>query len=160
MKSKHLAFGLLLLLLAVSVHAQTINPAQKADIENAVKAKVTQLYGVLDTLSPEAYVKLWSRDKIIGGLGATGLETSFEVMAKGIQYYADNFKSRKTESADPTTVHIVSPEMAIAFGKSTFSAQNKAGNVYNLNMGSTTIWVKETGDWKLAFMAAMIAQKQ
>jgi len=160
MKSMYLAVGLILLFLAMPVQSQTLTSAQKADIEKAVKAKVTQLYSVLDTLSPEAYVKLWSRDKIIGALGATGLETNFEALAKGIQYYTDNFKWRKTESAETIAVRVVSPEMAIAFSKTTFGAQNKSGNVNNLNMGNSTIWVKEAGEWKMAFMSGMAAAKK
>ena len=158
MKGWHLTVGLILLFLAVPVQAQTA--AAKADIEKAVKAKVTQLYGVLDTLNPEPYVKLWSRDKIIGALGPKGLETSFDVMAKDIQGYRDASKSRKTESVDIIGVRVVSSEMAIAFSKTTFKAEVNNGNIYNINMGNTTIWVKDSGEWKLAFFAGATAAKQ
>lgn len=159
MKSMQLAVGLILLFLAVPVQAQTMTAAQKADIEKAVKEKVTQLYSVLDTLSPEAYVKLWSQDKIIGALGATGLEKSFEAMAKGIQGYRDASKSRTTESVDILAVQVVSPEMAIAFSKTTFKAELNNGNINYIIMGNTTIWVKESEAWKLAFFAGTAAAK-
>jgi hypothetical protein len=102
----------------------------------------------------------WSRDKIIGALGPTGLETSFEAMAKSIQGYRDASKSRTTESVGVMTVQVVSPEMAIAFSKTTFKAELNNGNINYINMGNTTIWVKDSGEWKLAFFSAIAAAKQ
>jgi hypothetical protein len=167
MKSIVVAVGLILLFLAVPVQAQTMTASQKADIEKTIKAKVNEMYNALDTLSPEVNVKIWSKDKIIGALGATGLETSLEAMAKSTQVYRDNFQWRKTDSFEVQAVLVVSSEMAIAFSKSTFKAQPKnSNNINSLTMGSTTIWVKESEEWKLAFMGgpmgpgAQAAQKR
>jgi hypothetical protein len=159
MKNMSLAVALIFLLLAVPLQAQTMTAAQKADIEKAIKDKVTQMYSALDTLSPEAFVALWSHDKIIGALGPTGLETSFEAFAKNIQGYRDASKSRTTESVDVQGVKVVSPEMAIAFSKTSFKAELKNGNINYINMGNTTIWVKDSGEWKLAFFSGPAAAK-
>jgi|WetSurMetagenome_2_1015567.scaffolds.fasta_scaffold42197_3 hypothetical protein len=159
MKSIPLAIGLMLLFCAVPVQAQTVTGAQKAEIEKAVKEKVAQMYDSLDALNAESYVRLWSQDKIMGSLSPTGLEKNLETMKKAIQGYTENAKSRKTESL-ATTVHALSPEMALAFSNTTFRAEGKNENSGRFYMANTTIWVKDSGGWKLAFSATAMEQKR
>jgi hypothetical protein len=156
MKSMHLAVGLILLFIAVPVQSQTMTADQKANIEKEIKEQVTHLYDVIDTLSPEKFVRLWSRDKIIGSLEVTGLESSFEVMEKNLRSRYDPAKSHTTNSVNVMEVHVLSPEMAIAFSTTSFRVELKNGNVVNPNMGNATIWVKESGEWKLAFFQAIV----
>jgi hypothetical protein len=148
MRTMHLAIGLMLLFLVNPVQAQTMAAAQKTDIEKEVKAAVKQFYDVYDLVDPEAYVKQWSQDNIIGELRATGLETNPVALKKGIQVYVGLAK-RKTETLD-STVHILSPEMALVFATTTFTAGVR------FNLAHTMIWVKESGAWKLAFLAGAI----
>jgi ketosteroid isomerase-like protein len=159
MKAIAFAVGLMLLFFAIPVQAQTMTAAQKADIEKAVKAKVTQLYGIWDSMNAEAYVQLWSRDKIIGELSATGLQTNFETMLNNFKTNFANQTSRKNNILD-IRVDVLSPEMALAFSKSGLRIETKSGNIANYNYADITIWVKESGEWKLAHWAYASATKQ
>jgi len=147
---------LILFFIAVPVQSQTMTEAQKAEIVKAVRESVTHLYSVIDTLSPEKFVKLWSRDKIIGSLEVTGLESSFEVMEKNLRSRYEPAKSHTTNSVNVMEIHVISPEMAISFSTTNFRVELKNGNVVNPNMGTTTIWVKESGEWKLALFSAVV----
>jgi hypothetical protein len=149
MKSIVVAVGWILLFLAVPVLSQTMKAAQKADIEKEVKDAVKQFYDVMDLVDPDAYVKQWSRDNIIGELRATGLEANPEAMRKGIEIYVGKAK-RKTDTLD-STVHILSPEKALVFSTTTFTAGMR------FNLAHTMIWVKESGKWKLAFLGGAIS---
>ena len=155
MKSMHLIVGsilLILLFLAVPAQAQTMTAAQKADIENAVKDKVTQLYASFDSLKAETYVKLWSRNKIMGALTPTGLVTTPDALSKLYKTDVSNQKSHKNEIVD-IKVQVLSPEMAFGFGKTTLRIERTNGNIENYNVGDISIWVKESGEWKLAHHA-------
>jgi len=155
MKSMHLAVGsilLILLLLPVPAQAQTMTAAQKADIEQAVKAKIKQMYAAFDSLNAETCVKLWSRDMIMGALTPTGLATTPEALSKLYKTEASNKKSNTNAIVD-IKVQIPSPEMVFGFGKTTLRIERTNGNIENYNVADISIWVKESGDWKLAHHA-------
>jgi ketosteroid isomerase-like protein len=159
MKSMHLAVGLILLLLAVPVQAQTMTAVQKADIEKAVKDKVKQLYSTFDSMNAEAYVQMWSRDKIIGEMRPTGLEKNPDNMLKLFKNDYANQKSHKNDILD-IKVNILSPDTVLAFGKTSLRIELTNGNIQNYNFADMSIWAKESEGWKLThFVYAGEAKK-
>jgi hypothetical protein len=157
MKSIAITVGLILLFITVPIQAQTRKEADKAKIEKAVKDKVNQLYSALDTLNPEAYMKLWSRKKIMGEMTPTGLEEDFKTLLKKQQDNMANVATRKTEILN-VKIQLLPSEMALAFGNATTTQRMKGtgtgfgvlqGNIQNIDSGFMTIWVKESGVWKL-----------
>ena len=130
MKIMVIAFGIILLFLAIPVQSQTLTDAQKAEIEKVVKNQITKLFAAWDSMNAEAYVQLWSRDKIMGELRPTGLESSFETMLKTQKTNFARETAHKNEILD-IKVHVISPEMALAFSKSTVRIELKNGNINN-----------------------------
>jgi hypothetical protein len=159
MKIIVIAACMMVLFFPVPLQAQTVTAAQKADIEKAVTEQVTQLYAAFDRLDAEAANQFWSRDKIIGSLTPTGLNSDLESMLKGTK---NTFANRTVQKSVITDMKVLmpSPEMSIAFVKGTNRIEYKNGNVSLSNWASTTIWVKEPGGWKLAHMAQVAAAIQ
>lgn len=149
MKTLAFALALMLLIITVPLQAQTVTDAQKAEIEKAVKGQITQYYGALDTLSAEASTQFWSRDKILGSLTATGLNSDLDSVLKGLK---NTFSNRKAQKSDISDIKVIvpSPDTAIAIAKGTYRIEYRNGNISNGNWASTTIWVKEPAGWKMA----------
>ncbi len=159
MKSMACAVGLMLLLYAVPLQAQTLPDIQKTDIEKAVKNQITQWYAALDTLNAEASMQFWSRNQVIGSLSPTGTNSDLEVMLKNIKNGFASRKLQKSEIAD-IKVLVLSAEMAVAFTKGTNRIEMRNGNISLNNWASTTILVKESGEWKIAHNAGTAATRQ
>lgn len=153
------AIGLTLLLIAVPLQAQTMTDAQKAEIEKAVKDQVTQRYAASDSLSAESVIQFWSRDKILGTLSPTGLNSDLESILKGVRSTFATLKVQKSELLG-IKVFLISPEMAVAFTKGTGRFEYKNGNITSSNWANTSIWVKEAGGWKMIHSAGTAATRQ
>jgi hypothetical protein len=159
MKSMLVAVGIILLFFAASVQVQTMAADQKgADVEKTVKAKVKQVYSTLDSLKAEAYVKLWSRDKIMGELGAKGLENNLDTLLKNQTDINAGIESRKSKVLG-IEIHNPNPEMAFAFSEAAVRIEFKNGNIRKLNAGFITVWAKEAGEWKLVHIARAVEAK-
>jgi hypothetical protein len=159
MKSMAFAVALMLLIFAFPVQAQTMTAAQKAEIEKAVKNQITQMLVVWDTLNLEASMQFWSRDKIIGELRPTGLVTNLDTMLATWKKDSANRKTQKIDIQD-AKLQIISPDMVIATSIGYLRIELKNGNINNYNYANTTIWVKESGGWKMAFLAEKTAARQ
>jgi hypothetical protein len=153
MKSIAITVGLILLFITVPVQAQTPKEAEKAKIENAVKDKVNQLYSAFDALNPEAYMKLWSRKKIMGEMTPTGLEKEFVTLLNVYKKNMANVALRKTEILN-VKIQADSSEMALAFSNATTKQTMKTGNIQNVDSGFMMIWAKEGNDWKLIHLVS------
>jgi ketosteroid isomerase-like protein len=156
MKSIAFAVALMLLLFAVPVHSQTVTASQKAEIEKAVKEQMTKWYAAWDSLSAEAAKQVWSREKMIGSLRATGLLSDLEAISSGYKTTMENRKSNKVEISE-ILVYPFSPETALGISRGVWRVELKNGNITNYNFADTMIWVKEPGGWKLVHEAQRTA---
>jgi ketosteroid isomerase-like protein len=139
--------------------AKAITAVQKAAVENAVKEKVKQLYASFDSMNVEAYEKLWSRDKIIGILTPTVLIKDFNII---LTRFKTNFLTEKSHQNEILDIKIqaLSPEMAFAFGKTNIRIVRMNGNIMNYSSTDMTIWIKDSGEWKMTYFANSAEEKK
>jgi hypothetical protein len=149
MKSIVLAVVLIFVFSTIPVQAQTISAAQKAEIEKSLKDLFVQYIDTHRKLNAEASASFFSRDKLMGLNTSGQILTTIEAITK--QIAAEN-ATRKGQSFDikDLKVNVISPTMAVvlASGKLTISALN--GNVMNLSLAISDIWVNESNAWKIA----------
>lgn len=154
-----LAFGLMLLMFAVPLQAQIPMDAQKAEIEKAINEQVAALCRTFDTADTEAFIKLWSRDKLIGEVSAGRLDPSIDSIMNRSKNVNATVTRRKNEIQEVKT-HILSPDVAFVTCKTLGRNEFKNGNVNNFHWLGTMIWVKESSGWKLAFLGQSSAAVQ
>jgi hypothetical protein len=150
---------LMLMLFAVPVQAQgqTVTAAQKAEIEKAVKEQMMKWYAAWDSLNPEAAKQVWSREKMIGSLRATGVLSDMEAILGGYKTTMENRKSNKVEVAE-FVVYPFTPETALGISKGIWRVELKNGNIGNYDFAADSqVWVKEIGGWKLIHEAQRTA---
>ncbi len=159
MKGMALAACLMLMFPAIPLQAQTVTAAQKAEMEKAINEQVAALCRTFDTVDTEAFIKLWSRDKLIGEVSAGRLDPSIDSIMNRAKNANATVMRRRNEIQEVKT-HIVAPDYAFVTCKTLGRNEFKNGNVNNFHWLGTMIWVKESSGWKLAFLGQSSAALQ
>jgi ketosteroid isomerase-like protein len=152
MKHHFVWIGLMLLLLAIPVCAQTLTDAQKAEIQKVVKEQEVQFFRSLETMDVAAIERFWSRENSIGQVLSGRLTTSLEGMAENRKNAFAIRRAHKFDIQD-VTVHVFSPDYAMAILKATQQIEYKNGDVGNYSYVASTVWVREGTGWKVALTA-------
>jgi ketosteroid isomerase-like protein len=150
MKAMALLVGLMLLLFALPVQAQTVTDVQKAAIEKSLKEQLTQYFGAFEKIDLDAAMKFWSQDKLIGFNNNGQNFTTFEGV-KGA--YTAMMKGRKEQKCDIKDIKFrtLSPDMTMTLVSCYWKIAYANGNVGNYVAALTEIWVKEANVWKVVF---------
>jgi len=150
MKAMALLVGLMLLLFALPVQAQTVTDAQKAAIEKSLKAQLTQYLSTFEKIDLDAAMKFWSQGKLIGSNTNGQIFTTLEGV-KGA--FATMNKGRKEQKCDIKDIKFrtLSPDMAMTLVSCNWKIVFANGNVGNYVVALTEIWVMEANVWKIVF---------
>jgi hypothetical protein len=159
MRTIALAFCLTLFFASIPLQAQMFTAAQKAEIEKAINEQVAALCRTFDTADTEAFIKLWSRERLIGEVASGRLDPSLDSITNRSKNANATVIRRKNEIQD-VKIHLFLPDSVFVTCKTLGRNEFKNGNVSNFNWLGTMIWVRESSGWKLAFLGQSSAAIQ
>jgi hypothetical protein len=155
MKKALVAVGLMALFASL-VSAQNLSDAHRAGIEKAVKEQVVALCRTFDAVDPEGSLRMWSREKLIGEVTAGRIDASIDSMTSRWQNGSANVVRRQNDIQE-VKVYPFSPDVAFVTCTNRLRVEQKSGNVTNYNWVGSFVWVRESGSWKVAFMAQSVS---